>query len=79
MSIQCEEKKTNATSIFDRRFQFLSNDSSDTMYYRFIILTMFFIITFIRIILMIHDMNDFFKTKFYLVIIYFLTQNRFLS
>ena len=73
MSIQCEEKKINATSIFDRRFQSLSNDSSDTMYYRFIVLTMFFAITFIKIILMIYDINDFFKTKFCLVIIYFLT------
>ena len=79
MSIQCEEKKTDTTLIFDRRFQFLSNGSSDIMYYRFIVLTMFFVITFIKIILMIHDMNDFFKTKFYFIIIHFLIQNRFLS
>ena len=79
MSIQCEKKKINTTSIFDRRFQFLSNDSNDTIYYRFIVLTVFFAITSIRIILMIHDINDFFKTKFCLVITHFLTQNRFLS
>ena len=79
MSIQCEGKKINTISIFDRRFQSLSNGSSDIIYYRFIILTVFFIITFIRVILMIHDMNDFFKTKFYLIITHFLTQNRFLS
>ena len=79
MSIQCEKKEINTISIFDRRFQSLSNDSSDTMYYRFIVLTMFFAITFIRIILMIHDMNGFFKTKFCFIVIHFLIQNRFLS
>ena len=73
-----KKKKINATSIFDRRFLFLLNDLSDTMYYRFIILTMFFVITFIKIILIIHDINDFFKTKFYFIIIYFSIQNRFL-
>ena len=79
MSIQCEGKEINAISIFDQRFLSLSNDISDIIYYRFTILTMFFIITFIKIILIIHDMNDFFKMKFYFVIIYFLIQNRFLS
>ena len=75
MSIQCEKKEINTISTFDRR---LLNDLNDIMYYQFIILTMSFIITFIKIILIIHDMNDFFKTKFYFVIIHFLTQNRFL-
>ena len=67
------KKKTNAISIFDRRFLFLLNDSSDTVYYRFIILTMFYVITFIKVILMIYNMNNFFKTKFCFVIIHFLT------
>ena len=72
INIQCEKKKINATSIFDRRFLFLLNDLNDIIYYRFIILTMFFVITFIKIILIIYDINDFFKTKFCLVIIDFL-------